>query len=62
MLILTRLPVDGKNEILIGDDIKVVICEVKGNQVRVGIEADKSIPIHRPDAIVKKSNENRGNR
>ena len=60
MLVLTRLPKSGKNEILIGDDITITICQVKGEQVRVGIDAPKHISIHRPDANVKREKE--GNR
>lgn len=43
------------NETLyIGDDIKVTILAINGNQVKIGIIADKSVPIHRDNAIVTK--------
>jgi carbon storage regulator len=46
MLILTRRV----NESLwIGKDVKVTILGLKGNQVRIGIDADKSIPVHREE-------------
>ena len=46
MLILTRR----LNEtIVIGETTKVTILGVRGNQVRVGISADKSVPVHRKE-------------
>jgi len=51
MLVLTRK--EGQ-EILIGSDIKVTVTSIKGRQVRIGIEAPKDIPIHRPEAREKK--------
>ena len=46
MLILTRHP---KQVIRIGDDIIIKICGVVGNQVRVGIQAPKDMPVHREE-------------
>jgi carbon storage regulator len=43
-LILTRRPGES---IMIGDDISVMVCAVNGNQVRVMIDAPKTIPVHR---------------
>lgn len=46
MLVLSRK----KNEsIIINDDIKVTIVEIRGDKVRLGIEAPKEIPIHRSE-------------
>lgn len=46
MLILTRRI----NETLkIGDDVSVTVLGVKGNQVRIGIEAPKSVQVHRQE-------------
>ena len=40
MLVLTRSPKEGKNTLLIGDDIRIIIKDVVGHkQVKVGIEA-----------------------
>ncbi len=46
MLVLTRRIGES---IVIGDNIKMTILNVKGNQVRIGIEAPKDISIHREE-------------
>ncbi len=46
MLILTRKVGES---VLIGDGIKVSVLAVKGNQVRVGIDAPKDISVHREE-------------
>ncbi|MED5443216.1 MAG: carbon storage regulator CsrA [Pseudomonadota bacterium] len=46
MLILTRKVGES---VLIGDGIKVSILAVKGNQVRVGIDAPKDVSVHREE-------------
>jgi carbon storage regulator len=46
MLILTRRI--GEN-LRIGDDVVVTVLSVKGNQVRLGVEAPKSVPVHREE-------------
>jgi len=46
MLILSR---KSGQSILIGDDIKIRIIEVKGNQVRIGVEAPRNISVHREE-------------
>jgi carbon storage regulator len=35
--------------VMIGTDVTVTVLGVKGNQVRVGIEAPKSVPVHRKE-------------
>jgi carbon storage regulator len=45
-LILTRKLGES---IMIGDDIEIEIIEVKGNKVKLGFKADKSISIHRKE-------------
>lgn len=56
MLILTRKPVEGKNEIIIGDKLVVIaLLGIHGNQARIGITVqDQSISIHRGE-IFKES-------
>ncbi len=46
MLVLTRKV---GQSIVIKDDIEVVILEVRGEQVRVGIRAPKDISVHRKE-------------
>lgn len=46
MLILTRKSGEG---IRIGDSITLRIIEVRGNQVRLGIEAPKNVSVHREE-------------
>ena len=46
MLVLSRK----KNEtIVIGDDITIVVVEIRGDKVRLGIEAPKEVPVHRQE-------------
>jgi len=45
--------------IMIGNDVKITILQVKGNQVRIGIDAPKKIPVHREEIynkILEKNN------
>jgi len=44
MLVLSR-QID--ESIMIGDDVKITIVDVRGDKVRLGIEAPKHIPVHR---------------
>ena len=46
MLILTR---KSGERITIGDDITITLLEVRGTQVKLGIEAPKGISIHRQE-------------
>ncbi|MCH2130898.1 MAG: carbon storage regulator CsrA [Pirellulaceae bacterium] len=44
MLVLSRK----KNEsIVINNDITIVVVEIRGDKVRLGVEAPKEIPVHR---------------
>ena len=56
MLILTRKPGES---ITIGDDIKIQVIEIKGKQVRLGIEAPKSYMIHREEVYIRIQEENK---
>jgi len=46
MLILTRRVGE---TLMIGDEVSVTILGVKGNQVRIGIQAPKSVAVHREE-------------
>ncbi|MDE6433354.1 MAG: carbon storage regulator CsrA [Lachnospiraceae bacterium] len=50
MLALSRK----ENEsIMIGNDIEITILEVKGEQVKIGITAPKSVPIYREEVYTQ---------
>jgi carbon storage regulator len=44
--------------IVIGNDIEITVLEVKGDQVKIGISAPKSVPIYRKEIYlqIKESN------
>ena len=48
MLILTRRVGE---TLMIGDDIEVTVLGVRGNQVRIGINAPKDVPVHREEVF-----------
>ena len=55
MLVLTRKADD---QILIGDDIKITLVRVRGNSVRIGIDAPKHVRVVRAELAVRDANEN----
>jgi carbon storage regulator len=55
VLVLTRRLGE---RIKIGDEIAVVVLEIKGGQVRLGIEAPPSIPVHREEIYTRIRQEN----
>ncbi len=55
MLVLTRKLGE---KIQIGDDISILIMEVKGKQVRLGIEAPSNVKVHRQEIYQKIQDEN----
>ena len=63
MLILTRYP---EESIMIGDDVKVMILGVQGEQVRLGIQAPREVSVHRQEIFerirAEKLAEVRGNK
>lgn len=46
MLILTRR---AGETLMIGDDVSITVLGVKGNQVRIGVNAPKNISVHREE-------------
>ena len=65
MLILTRR---GGETLMRGDEVTVTVLGVKGNQVRIGVNAPKNIAVHREEIYERirrenehRDDENRGN-
>ena len=54
MLVLSRK----KNEsIVINNDITIVVVDIRGDKVRLGVEAPKEVPVHRREVydLIKKN-------
>ncbi|GAA1033542.1 hypothetical protein GCM10009557_35580 [Virgisporangium ochraceum] len=56
MLVLTRRPGES---IMIGDDIVVTVLDVRGDVVRVGIKAPRSVQVHREEVYLELQRANR---
>lgn len=56
MLILTRKVGEG---IRIGDDVRIVVLEVKGNNIKIGVEAPVNSPVYRDEIYARILDENR---
>ncbi len=56
MLVLTRKVGEG---IAIGDDVKIVVMQIKGKQVRLGIKASASTVVHREEVYQRIQDENK---
>ena len=56
MLVLTRKIGEA---IAIGDDVKVIVMQIKGKQVRLGIKASSSTMVHREEVYQKIREENK---
>ena len=50
MLILTRRVTES---LMIGDDVTVTILGIKGNQVRLGVQAPKQLTVHREEVYYR---------
>jgi len=44
MLVLSR---QRDETIMIGDDVEVTVVDIRGDKVRLGVEAPKEVPVHR---------------
>jgi len=58
MLILTRRV---SESVMIGSDVTVTVLGVKGNQVRIGVAAPKSVRVDREEIYDRIKRENQGN-
>lgn len=54
MLILTRKTGE---KVMIGDNVELTVLGIKGNQVRVGVDAPKDIAVHREEVYLRIQNE-----
>ena len=50
MLVLSRRR---DQTLVIGDNVEVTVLEIKGGQVRLGINAPKTVPVHRGEIHAK---------
>lgn len=57
MLVLTRKV---HQSIVIGDAVEIVVLEVRGEQVRLGIRAPKDVTVHRKEIYEQIATENLG--
>ncbi len=55
MLVLSR---QRDEAIMIGDDIVITIVDIRGDKVRLGIDAPKAIPVHRQEVYEAIEREN----
>jgi len=55
VLVLTRKV---QQSIMIGDEIEVVVLDVRGEQVRLGIRAPKNVAVHRQEIYSQIKHEN----
>ena len=39
--------------IMIGNDIEITVLEIKGDQIKLGVKAPKSVPIYRKELYVQ---------
>ena len=57
MLILTRRVGE---TLMVGDDVTVTVLGVKGNQVRIGVNAPKEVAVHREEIYQRIQKEREG--
>ena len=50
MLVLTRRPGES---VMVGDDVVITVLEVRGDVVRLGIRAPRSVPVHREEVYLE---------
>jgi carbon storage regulator len=59
MLVLSR---QRDESIFIGDNIKITVVDIRGDKVRLGIEAPTEIPVHRQEVYdaIQRENQRKG--
>lgn len=58
MLILTRKVGEA---VMVGDEVKITVLGLRGNQVRIGVTAPREVSIHREEAQVRNQNQSGDN-
>jgi carbon storage regulator len=58
MLILTRR---ANEKLMVGDDVTVTVLSISGNQVRIGVNAPRHVPVHREEIYEKVKRQKSGN-
>ncbi len=57
MLILTRRTGEA---VIIGDNVRIAVLDIRGNQVRLGVEAPREVTVHREE-VYRRIVEEHGN-
>jgi len=55
MLILSRRPGESVH---LGDDIKITILSIKGQQIKIGLDVPEHMPVYREELYLKVQNQN----
>lgn len=56
MLVLSRR---AGESVVLGEDVTITVLEVRGDVVRIGIDAPRSLQVHRAELLVQLEEENR---
>ena len=56
MLVLSRRPGES---VVLGDDITITVLEVRGDVIRIGIDAPRSVRVHRAELLEQLESSNR---
>ncbi len=57
MLILTRRSGEA---VIVGDNVRIAVLDIRGNQVRLGVEAPREVSVHREE-VYRRIAEEQGN-
>ena len=57
MLILTRRAGEA---VIVGDNVRIAVLDIRGNQVRLGVEAPREVTVHREE-VYQRIAEEQGN-